>query len=80
MCKNGIMLNSMLHISLVAIGCKAISIIIYDDNNKSNNVYCKHDENKTIIENNKSNKTNKTNKLNENNKSNYDYAKLLGPF
>jgi hypothetical protein len=45
MCKSGFILNSMLHISLVAVGCKACTMILYD----------------TIETTKKNNETNKTN-------------------
>ena len=39
MCKTGFVLNSMLHISLVAVGCKACTMILYDtiETTKKNN-------------------------------------------
>jgi len=39
MCKTGFMLNSMLHISLVAVGCKACTMILCDtiETTKKNN-------------------------------------------
>jgi hypothetical protein len=64
MCPTSIAKNAILHISLVAIGCKMFSIILEDTDRKM----------KQNI-----NNTNTNNKNNKNNVNVFDYSKLIDP-
>jgi len=65
MCPTSIAKNAILHISLVAIGCKIFSIILEDTDRKM----------KQNINNTKHNHKNNKNNINV-----FDYSKPIGPY
>ena len=68
MCPTNFAKSTILHITLVAFGCKMFSIILEDTDRKM-----KQNINNT-------NNNNKNNKNNKNNINVFDYSKPIGPY